>query len=153
MTTAKSRGRSILMCGNPMDGLNSTAGKDIVVKQVISNLQFFTSVLARRRKRRRVTAIIGFIVIFQTDFEWNDSERASVLGSFYWLHWALQLPGGLLARQFGAKRIFGFSNLFMFVISMLMPMLARWDIKGLIVARALQGFIGVSATLLLFTYR
>ncbi|XP_015377059.1 PREDICTED: sialin-like [Diuraphis noxia] len=110
MTTAKSRGRSVLMCGNSTDGLNLSAEKDFVVKK--------------------------------KDFEWNDSERASVLGSFYWLHWALQLPGGLLARQFGAKRIFGLSNLFMFVMSLLMPVLAQWDIKGLIIARTLQGFIG-----------
>lgn len=110
MTTAKSKGRSVLMCGDSAVSSNLTVGKDLVVKK--------------------------------TEFEWNDSERASVLGSFYWLHWALQLPGGLLARQFGAKRIFGLSNLFMFVMSLLMPVLARWDIKGLIVARVLQGFVG-----------
>lgn len=92
------------------------------------------------------------LLLFQTDFEWNDSERASVLGSFYWLHWVLQLPGGLLARQFGAKCIFGLSNFFMFVMSLLMPILARWDIKGLIIARTLQGFIGVSVTLFSFIY-
>lgn len=79
----------------------------------------------------------------QKEFEWNNRERAMVLGSFYWLHWALQLPGGLLARTFGAKRIFGLSNLFMFIMSIVMPFVTRWDIKGLIVARALQGFIGV----------
>jgi len=32
-------------------------------------------------------------------------------------------------------------------MSLLMPVLARWDIKGLIVARVLQGFIGVSAAI------
>lgn len=67
-----------------------------------------------------------------------------VLGSFYWFHWALQLPGGILARTFGTKIIFGFSNLFMFAMSLLMPMVARWDIKGLIIARVLQGLVGVS---------
>lgn len=138
MTTAKSRGRSVLMCGNSTDSLNLSAGNDIVVKTVISDLsQFFT--------RRRSLVLL----LFQKDFEWNDSERASVLGSFYWLHWALQLPGGLLARQFGAKRIFGLSNLFMFVMSLLIPVLTRWDIKGLIIARTLQGFIGVSVTFLI----
>lgn len=85
----------------------------------------------------------SIILLQQTEFEWNDQERAMVLGSFYWLHWAMQLPGGLLARNFGAKRIFGFSNLFMFTMSLIMPFVARWDIKGLIVARILQGFIGV----------
>lgn len=84
-----------------------------------------------------------FIRLLQKDFEWNDSERASVLGSFFWFHWAMQLPGGVLARTFGAKRIFGLSNLFMFAMSLIMPLVARWNIKGLIVARALQGFVGV----------
>lgn len=96
--------------------------------------------------------MINYIVIFQTDFEWNGSQRASVLGSFYWLHWVLQLPGGLLARQYGAKCIFGLSNLFMFVMSLLMPVLARWDIKGLIVARVLQGLVGVRDTLCSYFY-
>lgn len=111
-------------------------------------LQFITRAV---RCNKCVTKSL-ILFLFQTDFEWNDSERASVLGSFYWLHWALQLPGGLLARQFGAKRVFGFSNLFMFVMSLLMPVLARWDIKGLILARVLQGFVGVSATLFLFMF-
>lgn len=38
MTTAKSGGRSILMCGNTdnsTNGLNLTVGKDVVVKKVI----------------------------------------------------------------------------------------------------------------------
>lgn len=114
----------------------------------IARLQFITR--AVRCSKFVTKALILFL--FQTEFEWNDSERASVLGSFYWLHWALQLPGGLLARQFGAKRIFGLSNLFMFVMSLLMPVLARWDIKGLIMARVLQGFVGVSATLFSFMF-
>ncbi|XP_025416085.1 sialin-like isoform X2 [Sipha flava] len=109
MTSAKSKGQSILFCGN------STSNMDVVEEHN---------------------------VVKQKEFEWNNHERAMVLGSFYWLHWALQLPGGLLARNFGAKRVFGFSNLFMFIMSIVMPFLTRWDIKGLIMARALQGFIG-----------
>ncbi|XP_050533264.1 sialin-like [Daktulosphaira vitifoliae] len=80
--------------------------------------------------------------VHETEFKWSDKERAMVLGSFYWLHWATQLPGGLLARTYGAKRIFGFSNLAMFVLSFLMPLAARWDIKALVAARAIQGLIG-----------
>jgi len=136
MTTAKSGGRSILMCNNSKADLNLTVGRDVVVKKVIFAISLSLA---------GETSLIS--LLFQTDFEWKDSERASVLGSFFWLHWALQLPGGLLARQFGAKCIFGLSNLFMFAMSMLMPVLARWDIKGLIVARVLQGFVGVSAAI------
>jgi len=44
MTTAKSGGRSILMCGNSMNGLNSTVRKDVVFKKVIRN-QFITCVM------------------------------------------------------------------------------------------------------------
>lgn len=77
------------------------------------------------------------------EFEWNDKQRNMVLGSFYWLHWAMQLPGGLLARTYGAKLIFGLSNLFMFTMSLIMPYAVRWNIYGLITARALQGFVGV----------
>lgn len=105
-------------------------------------------ILFFRREKRLSCEIaykcVNLLLLSQTDFEWNDSQRAMVLSSFYWLHWAMQLPGGLLARNFGAKCIFGYSNLFMFAMSFVMPFLARWDIKGLIVARALQGFVGVN---------
>jgi len=46
MTTAKSGGRSILMCGNSTGGLNLTVGRDVVVKKVIRN-QFVTRLRCR----------------------------------------------------------------------------------------------------------
>nr|CAI5842781.1 unnamed protein product [Callosobruchus analis] len=41
---------------------------------------------------------------FSRKFNWNEKEQGSILGSFYWLHWVTQIPGGILAGRRQAQR-------------------------------------------------
>lgn len=77
------------------------------------------------------------------DFEWDEKDQNHVLGSFFWLHWITQIPGGMLARRFGTKKVFGLANLFSCLITFALPTAAHTDIKILIFLRVLQGFITV----------
>lgn len=75
-------------------------------------------------------------------FAWDSNRQNLVLGSFFWLHWATQIPGGILARSLGTKLVFGLSNLAMFLISFALPAAAYWDYKAVAALRIVQGVIG-----------
>lgn len=77
-------------------------------------------------------------------FLWNEQEQGLVLGSFYWLHWVTQIPGGILAQKYGTKLVFGLSNLIGCLMCALMPMVSYWDYNILIFLRVIQGLIVVS---------
>ena len=64
-----------------------------------------------------------------------------LLGSFYWLHWTTQLPGGMLAQKYGSKLIFGLANFVGCSICILMPLASYWDYRALIILRVIQGLI------------
>ncbi|XP_026678831.1 sialin-like [Diaphorina citri] len=87
-------------------------------------------------------------VLFQQDgdsgslFHWDSNVQNLVLGSFFWLHWSTQIPGGVLARSLGTKVVFGVSNLAMFLISFALPAAAYWDYKAMAGLRIVQGVIG-----------
>jgi MFS family permease len=66
-----------------------------------------------------------------------------ILGAFYWLHWVSQVPGGILARKYGTKLIFGVANLIGCWLCFLMPMASYFDYKILIFLRVIQGLITV----------
>ncbi|XP_039298715.1 sialin [Nilaparvata lugens] len=74
-------------------------------------------------------------------FEWDEQEQNQVLGSFYWLHWLTQIPGGMLARRFGTKKIFGLANFSGSLLTFAFPYIAYFDFRLLIFVRVLQGFI------------
>lgn len=76
-------------------------------------------------------------------FEWNESHQAVLLGAFYWLYWTTQIPGGQLARRFGAKFVFGSANLLASLLSLLMPIAAFIDNGSLIGLRVVQGMLCV----------
>uniref|UniRef100_A0A8D9FAW6 Sialin n=2 Tax=Cacopsylla melanoneura TaxID=428564 RepID=A0A8D9FAW6_9HEMI len=78
----------------------------------------------------------------QSLFLWDSHIQNFVLGSFFWLHWTSQIPGGILARTLGTKTVFGLSNLAMFIISFMLPAAAYWDHKALAALRVVQGLIG-----------
>lgn len=75
-------------------------------------------------------------------FDWDSNKQNLVLGSFFWLHWSTQIPGGVLARTLGTKCVFGLSNLAMFLISLALPAAAYWDYRAIAALRILQGFFG-----------
>lgn len=88
-----------------------------------------------------------FQKLFQLDypqdgFEWNEHEIGQILGSYFWLYWLSQLPGGILASKYGTKLVFGLSNLLGCLMCSLMPLAAYFDYRLLILLRVLQGFIG-----------
>ncbi|KAL5289466.1 NaPi-T family protein [Megaselia abdita] len=77
-------------------------------------------------------------------FEWNEKIQGLVLGSFFWAHWITQIPGGILARKYGTKLIFGLSNAISCWLCMLMPIASYFDYKYLVFLRVAQGCIVVS---------
>lgn len=72
-------------------------------------------------------------------FAWNEYEQGLVLGAYYWLHWLSQLPGGLLARRYGTKLVFGLGNLVTALLGFLIPYATQ--LSTLIFLRVLQGLI------------
>lgn len=77
-------------------------------------------------------------------FAWNELDQSRVLGSFFWFHWVLQIPGGMLAPRFGTKTIFGLANFVSCFICFFIPMAAKMHVNYLIILRILQGLISVS---------
>lgn len=75
-----------------------------------------------------------------------------ILGSYYWIHWTTQIPGGVLAKRYGTKLIFGGANLFASICSLLIPISAFWNVESLIFLRILQGLIAVSFFYLLLSF-
>ncbi|XP_066581859.1 sialin [Prorops nasuta] len=76
---------------------------------------------------------------------WSEYEQGLVLGAYYWLHWLFQIPGGLLARKYGTKFVFGWANFLTAIIGFFIPVAARYHIHFLIALRSLQGLIAGSA--------
>ncbi|KAH8418559.1 hypothetical protein KR222_001463, partial [Zaprionus bogoriensis] len=74
-------------------------------------------------------------------FNWNAQKQSNLLGSFFWVHWVLQLPGGILARKYGTKLVFGLSNGIGVFLCFLIPIVAYWSYTALICLRVLQGLI------------
>lgn len=78
-------------------------------------------------------------VTYEDRFAWNEYEQELILGAYYWLHWLLQLPGGLLARRYGTKLVFGLGNLLTALLGFLIPYATH--LYALIILRMLQGLI------------
>lgn len=74
-------------------------------------------------------------------FKWDEYQQSLILGSFFWLHWASQLPGGVLASKYGTKFIFGFANFFACVLCLFMPLACYFDYRWMVGLRLLQGLI------------
>lgn len=64
-----------------------------------------------------------------------------MLGAFFFMHWILQIPGGLLATKYGTKLVFGVSNVVGCLMCSLMPLASYIDFNLLIGLRVLQGLI------------
>ncbi|KAK3927977.1 Vesicular glutamate transporter 2 [Frankliniella fusca] len=76
-----------------------------------------------------------------TRFDWDERQQGLVLGAFFWLHWLTQLPGGILARRFGTKLVFGLSNAVPGLMAALIPAASHWDYRALLALRLVQGII------------
>ncbi|VEN51168.1 unnamed protein product [Callosobruchus maculatus] len=94
---------------------------------------------------RPLTANVSLFSPFSTlvfesrKFNWNEKEQGSILGSFFWLHWVTQIPGGILAGRYGTKIIFGLSNWSTALLCFIIPWMAYRGPEWLIFVRVLQG--------------
>ncbi|XP_055840179.1 sialin [Episyrphus balteatus] len=77
----------------------------------------------------------------ENGFEWNEYQQGLVLGGFFWAHWVTQIPGGLLAKKFGTKIIFGLSNATGAWMCFFIPIISYLDYRALVWWRVLQGLV------------
>uniref|UniRef100_A0A1B6EC40 Major facilitator superfamily (MFS) profile domain-containing protein n=2 Tax=Clastoptera arizonana TaxID=38151 RepID=A0A1B6EC40_9HEMI len=75
------------------------------------------------------------------DFDWDEKKQNLILGAFFWFHWVLQIPGGVLARKFGTKAVFGLSNFATVLLTFVVPWCAYTDYRLLVANRVIQGII------------
>ncbi|XP_055343082.1 sialin-like [Paramacrobiotus metropolitanus] len=76
------------------------------------------------------------------EFEWDGTTQGIVLGSYFYGYILTQFPGGWVANRFGAKYVLGLALLTSGLLSLVLPVLTRWNLWALIVVRFLQGFVG-----------
>ncbi|XP_037717338.1 sialin [Drosophila subpulchrella] len=74
-------------------------------------------------------------------FNWSGKQQGALLGSFFWAHWTLQIPGGILATKYGTKLVFGWSNGIGVLCCFLIPIVSYRSYTGLIIIRVFQGWI------------
>ncbi|CAG9761573.1 unnamed protein product [Ceutorhynchus assimilis] len=74
-------------------------------------------------------------------FVWDEKIQGYILGSFFWMHWTTQIPGGLLANKYGTKKVFGLSNFAGVILCFFLPYFAKMGAKPLMALRLLQGIV------------
>ena len=79
-----------------------------------------------------------------TRFDWNEHQQGMVLGAFFWLYWSTQVPGGVLARRYGTKLVFGLGNLVPALLAFAIPAASKTHYGALLFIRLAQGCISVS---------
>lgn len=75
-----------------------------------------------------------------TIFDWNEHQKQTILGSFFWGYILTELPGGRLAELIGGHRVFGHSMLWASVITLITPVTAHMGYVPMVILRALLGF-------------
>lgn len=110
-------------------GGDSNSSTDDVMQRTPSNPQC----------TRTVTGKNETAPLLDGPFVWEKSIQGHILGSFFYGYMISQIPGGLLAEQFGGKWVlFGFLGLSS-VATLLTPIAARLSFGLLIVLRVLVG--------------
>ena len=77
-------------------------------------------------------------------FEWDEKTQNLILGAFFWFHWLMQIPGGVITRRYGTKAVFGLSNLVVVLLTFAVPISAHIDYRLLVLLRVIQGLVVVS---------
>ncbi|XP_044272511.1 sialin [Tribolium madens] len=75
-----------------------------------------------------------------TRFDWTETQKNDILGSFFWGYVLTELPGGRLAEIVGARRVFGGGMLLASLITVLTPAACHLNYYVVLVLRALLGF-------------
>lgn len=78
-------------------------------------------------------------------FDWDEHRQGLIFSAFFWLHWASQIPGGIMARKYGSKLVFGLSNFLGCILCFIIPIAAFLDYRFLAGIRVLQGLIVVGS--------
>lgn len=95
-----------------------------------------------QRKTIEIILLDGLNIKYEENgFSWNEYEQGLVLGSFFWLHWVTQIPGGILAKKYGTKLVFGLANVIGCWICFILPIVSYIDYKLLVFVRIIQGLI------------
>jgi MFS transporter, ACS family, solute carrier family 17 (sodium-dependent inorganic phosphate cotransporter), member 5 len=76
----------------------------------------------------------------KSGFKWDEHRQQQVLGSFYWTNWMTQLLGGVLAKYYGTKLIFGLANIIPILLCAITPISCYINYQIAIVLRAISGF-------------
>uniref|UniRef100_A0A8C2HTX3 Sialin n=1 Tax=Cyprinus carpio TaxID=7962 RepID=A0A8C2HTX3_CYPCA len=79
------------------------------------------------------------ILHMQTVYDWDSETQGWILGSFFYGYILTQIPGGYLARKYGAKWLFGIGILCTVIFTLLTPVAADLGAGYLIAVRVLEG--------------
>ena len=77
------------------------------------------------------------------EFAWNEALQGTILGSFFWGYILTNLVGGRLAEVFGGRVVMGTGVLLTALLTVLSPVVARWNTTAFIVLRVLEGMTEV----------
>lgn len=72
-------------------------------------------------------------------YDWDSETQGWILGSFFYGYIVTQIPGGYLARKYGAKWILGFGILCTVIFTLVTPVAADLGAGYLIAVRVLEG--------------
>ncbi|CAL1531041.1 unnamed protein product [Lymnaea stagnalis] len=73
------------------------------------------------------------------EFDWDKSTTSLMLSSFFYGYITTQVVGGWLAGRFGGKKVLGTGVGLTAVFTLLVPVAARWDYRGVLALRILMG--------------
>lgn len=86
-------------------------------------------------------------------YDWDSETQGWILGSFFYGYIVTQIPGGYLARKYGAKWLLGFGILGTVIFTLLTPVAADMGAGYLIAVRVLEGIGEVSVLVLMCVYK
>ncbi|XP_031549271.1 vesicular glutamate transporter 1-like [Actinia tenebrosa] len=81
----------------------------------------------------------GHWIEIEPEFSWSPQLQGIILSAFFYGYIITQLPGGVLAIKFGGRNLFGFGVFCTSVLTILIPLAARWNVGILIALRILIG--------------
>lgn len=73
-----------------------------------------------------------------------------VLSSFHWIGWLIVLPTGIATQKYGSKIIVGYAACISSLMSSIIPFIADYGTKGIILVRMVQGLLIVSTYLIIY---
>lgn len=84
--------------------------------------------------------LIDDICLLQASrYDWDSETQGWILGSFFYGYIVTQIPGGYMARKYGAKWLLGFGMLGTVIFTLITPVAADLGAGYLIAVRVLEG--------------